>query len=279
TAGSPPSCSTASTRVLTPPVPLTLPPPFPPPFLPPHSPPQPSPATEQLPATPVQPTPDPPTSTNNGWDDGDEEEDDEDPRKDVLKEFELTVTLSKSWSGSFGFTITRSKLDGCYYIQDILDNPAKADGRLRPGDRLIMVNGHNVTNVTDEVAMRILRYSSKRLHMVLGRAVQNLLPPPPPDSLQDIIIYKTPPGQMGIKLTGGIGSKWQGIYVQEVVPNSPASEEGSIQPNDRIVYISGKCTLGMTLEDAVKACENASRKVKLKAMRDDQPVTPKGKWN
>ncbi|XP_017579550.1 FERM and PDZ domain-containing protein 2 isoform X2 [Pygocentrus nattereri] len=275
TSGSPPSCSTASTRVLTPPIPLTLPPPFLPPFLPPHSPPQ---ATEQLPATPAQPTPDPPTSTNNGWDD-DEEEDDEDPRKDVLKEFELTVTLSKSWSGSFGFTITRSKLDGCYYIQDILDNPAKADGRLRPGDRLIMVNGHNVTNVTDEVAMRILRYSSKRLHMVLGRAVQNLLPPPPPDTLQDIIIYKPPPGQMGIKLTGGIGSKWQGIYVQEVVPNSPASEEGSIQPNDRIVYISGMCTLGMTLEDAVKACENASRKVKLKAMRDDQPVTPKGKWN
>ncbi|KAI4877633.1 hypothetical protein NFI96_022984 [Prochilodus magdalenae] len=270
TAASPPA---ASTRVLTPPAPLTLPPPIPPL----DSPPQPPPATAQSSTPPAQPTPEPPISTNNGWDD--DEEDTEDPRKDVLTEFELTVTLSKSWSGSFGFTITRSKLDGCYYIQDILDNPAKADGRLRPGDRLIMVNGHNVTNVTDEVAMSILRYSSKRLHMVLGRAVQNLLPPPPPDSLQDIIIYKTPSGQMGIKLTGGIGSKWHGIYVQEVVANSPASEEGSIQPNDRIVYISGKCTLGMTLEDAVKACENASRKVKLKAMRDDQPVTPKGKWN
>lgn len=59
------------------------------------------------------------------------------------------------------------------------------------------MNGHYVTNVSDEVAMAILRYSPKRLHMVLGRAVQNLLPPPPPDSLQDIIIYKTPSGQMG----------------------------------------------------------------------------------
>ncbi|GAA6080902.1 tyrosine-protein phosphatase non-receptor type 13, partial [Tachysurus ichikawai] len=82
-----------------------------------------------------------------------------------------------------------------------------------------------------------------------------------------------------IKLRGGIGSKWQCIYVQEVVPNSPASEEGSIQPNDRIVYINGRCTLGMTLEDAVKICEHASGKVKLKAMRDDKPVTPKSKWN
>uniref|UniRef100_A0A3P8THW9 PDZ domain-containing protein n=1 Tax=Amphiprion percula TaxID=161767 RepID=A0A3P8THW9_AMPPE len=57
----------------------------------------------------------------------------------LVKEFELTVVLTKSRSGSFGFTITRSKLDNCYYIQEILDNPAKADGRLRAGDRLITV--------------------------------------------------------------------------------------------------------------------------------------------
>lgn len=56
-----------------------------------------------------------------------------------MKEFELTVLLTKSRSGSFGFTITRSKLDNCYYIQEILDNPARADGRLRAGDRLITV--------------------------------------------------------------------------------------------------------------------------------------------
>ncbi|MCI4376426.1 hypothetical protein PGIGA_G00188290 [Pangasianodon gigas] len=268
TAASPPICSTASTSASIPPTPSPLPP-----SPPSHTSPS---ETIQSPLPLAQPTS---TSTNNGWDDDEEEEDDEDPRREVFKEFELTVTLTKSRSGSFGFTITRSKLDNCYYIQEILDNPAKADGRLRAGDRLIMVNGHYVTNVSDEVAMAILRYSPKRLHMVLGRAVQNLLPPPPPDSLQDIIIYKTTSGQMGIKLRGGIGSKWQGIYVQEVVPNSPASEEGSIQPNDRIVYISGRCTLGMTLEDAVKACEHASHKVKLKAMRDDQPVTPKSKWN
>lgn len=71
----------------------------------------------------------------------------------------------------------------------------------------------------------------------------------------------------GIKLTGGIGSRWQGIYCLEVVPGSPASEEGSVQPNDKILYICGRCTLGMTLEDAVKACEIAPRKVKLKIIR------------
>ncbi|KAJ8418163.1 hypothetical protein AAFF_G00138720 [Aldrovandia affinis] len=229
------------------------------------------------PPTPVLPESKPSSQSNDAWELL--EEDEEDPRKGMMKEFELNVTLTKSWSGSFGFTITRSKLDNCYYIQEVVDNPAKADGRLRAGDRLITVNGHDMTDVTDDVAMTILRSAPKRLKMYLGRAVQNLRAPLPPDSLPDITLHKTPTGQLGIKLTGGIGSKWQGIYVLEVVPASPASEEGSIQPNDKILYICGKCTMGMTLEDAVNACESASRKVKLKATRDDQPVTPKGKWN
>ncbi|XP_029377664.1 tyrosine-protein phosphatase non-receptor type 13 [Echeneis naucrates] len=197
----------------------------------------------------------------------------------LVKEFELSVVLTKSRSGSFGFTITRSKLDNCYYIQDILDNPARADGRLRAGDRLVTVNGHDVTCVADDVAMTILRSSPRRLSMTLGRAVTNLVAPPPCDSLPDVVLYKTPSGQLGIKLTGGIGSKWQGIYCLEVVPGSPASEEGSVRPNDKILYICGRCTLGMTLEDAVKACEIAPRKVKLKIIREEQPVTPKTKWN
>ncbi|XP_078788100.1 tyrosine-protein phosphatase non-receptor type 13 isoform X4 [Oryzias latipes] len=208
-----------------------------------------------------------------------DEEEEESRRKGIVKEFELCVVLTKSRSGSFGFTITRSKMDNCYYIQEILDNPARADGRLRAGDRLITVNGHNVTSVTDDFAMTILRSSPRRLSMTLGRAVSNLVAPPPCDSLPDVVLHKTPSGQLGIKLTGGIGSKWQGIYCLEVVPGSPASEEGSVQPNDKILYISGRCTLGMTLEDAVKACEIAPRKVKLKVIREEQPVNPKAKWN
>ncbi|KAM8852417.1 tyrosine-protein phosphatase non-receptor type 13 isoform 1-T1 [Synchiropus picturatus] len=233
-------------------------------------------------ATQIQRREEPEKNTREYKDDDDDdvdEEEEESRRKGLVKEFELTVVLTKSRSGSFGFTITRSKLDNCYYIQEILDNPAKADGRLRAGDRLVTVNGHDVTSVADDVAMTILRSSPRRLSMTLGRAVTNLVAPPPCDSLPDIVLHKTPSGQLGIKLTGGIGSKWQGIYCLEVVPGSPASEEGSVQPNDKILYICGRCTLGMTLEDAVKACEIAPRKVKLKVIREETPVTPKAKWN
>lgn len=72
---------------------------------------------------------------------------------------------------------------------------------------------------------------------------------------------------LGLKLTGGAGSKLQGIYVLEIVPGSPASMEGSLQPRDQIVYICGLWTEGISLDDAVRVCEAATQNVQIKATR------------
>lgn len=48
------------------------------------------------------------------------------------------VSLVKSDKGSLGFTLTKGNDHGCY-IHDIVQDPAKGDGRLRAGDRMIMV--------------------------------------------------------------------------------------------------------------------------------------------
>lgn len=48
------------------------------------------------------------------------------------------VSLVKSEKGSLGFTLTKGNDQGCY-IHDIVQDPAKGDGRLRRGDRMIMV--------------------------------------------------------------------------------------------------------------------------------------------
>lgn len=61
----------------------------------------------------------------------------------------------------------------------------------------LQVNGHDVTSVADDVAMTILRSSPRRLSMTLGRAVTNLVAPAPCDSLPDIVLHKTPSGQLG----------------------------------------------------------------------------------
>ncbi len=48
------------------------------------------------------------------------------------------MSLVKSDKGSLGFTLTKGN-DNICYIHDIIQDPAKGDGRLRPGDRMIMV--------------------------------------------------------------------------------------------------------------------------------------------
>ncbi len=48
------------------------------------------------------------------------------------------MSLVKSDKGSLGFTLTKGNDNNCY-VHDIIQDPAKGDGRLRPGDRMIMV--------------------------------------------------------------------------------------------------------------------------------------------
>lgn len=59
----------------------------------------------------------------------------------LCQEVELKVPLVKSETGSLGFTLTKGNDHGCY-IHDIVQDPAKGDGRLRRGDRMIMVRIH-----------------------------------------------------------------------------------------------------------------------------------------
>ncbi|XP_078284474.1 FERM and PDZ domain-containing protein 2 [Rhinoraja longicauda] len=200
------------------------------------------------------------------------DDDDDEPNLPIIREYEMYVTLKKNKKGSLGFTIVRSRLDNCYYIHGVLDNPAKADGRLRAGDRLITVNGFDVTNISHENVINLLWAAPIKLTLMVGRSAQNLLPALPLEKIPDIILEKGPNGQLGLKLTGGIGSKWQGVYVLEVVPNSPASLEGSLQPRDKILYICDICTMGMTLDNAVRACDTPNGQITIKAMRDGKPV-------
>ncbi|XP_056289160.1 tyrosine-protein phosphatase non-receptor type 13-like [Pseudoliparis swirei] len=66
--------------------------------------------------------------------------------EDFVPEVELRVSLVKSEKGSLGFTLTKGNDHGCY-IHDIVQDPAKGDGTLRPGDRMITVNNTDVSNM------------------------------------------------------------------------------------------------------------------------------------
>ncbi|KAL8186794.1 UNVERIFIED_CONTAM: hypothetical protein K2H54_011643, partial [Gekko kuhli] len=207
-------------------------------------------------------------TSESEWEDLEEEE----PRN--IRETELCVTLTRSANKGYGFTVVINKVDDVLYVAEILGEPALSDGRLRRGDRLLMVNGVDALALSAEETLALLYSSPRELNLLVGRTTTEILPTFRPDDIPEITLTKGDCGQLGLKLTGGVGSQLQGISVLEIVPGLPASQEGSLQPHDQIVCICGLWTEGMTLDDAVRACEAASRYVHIRATRNGEPVIP-----
>ncbi|MBN3278013.1 PTN13 phosphatase, partial [Polyodon spathula] len=192
-------------------------------------------------------------------------------------EVELHVSLIKSEKGSLGFTVTKGSDDISCYIHDIIQDPAKSDGRLRPGDRLITVNNTDVTNMSHTEAVNFLRTTSKVVDLVLGRVLEIPKPPIELHMLPDITLQCQGGAELGLMLGGGSDSPYQVIYIADIVPGSFTSMEGSLRQLDLIHYINGVSTQELSLRESERLLELPLPTVILKATRDGQPVIPVAK--
>uniref|UniRef100_A0A663LY17 Tyrosine-protein phosphatase non-receptor type 13 n=1 Tax=Athene cunicularia TaxID=194338 RepID=A0A663LY17_ATHCN len=181
-------------------------------------------------------------------------------------EVELRVTMTKSEKGSLGFTVTKGNDNVGCYIHDIVQDPAKSDGRLRPGDRLIKVNDIDVTNMSHTDAVNFLRAAPKTVRLVLGRVLELPKMPVLPHLLPDITLmcHKE---ELGLLLSGGHDSLYQVVYISDILPRSVAAREESLHALDIIHYINGVSTQGMTLKEAKRMLETYLPKVVLKVTR------------
>ncbi|KAM5282587.1 tyrosine-protein phosphatase non-receptor type 13 isoform 10-T10 [Hipposideros larvatus] len=196
--------------------------------------------------------------------------------EDFELEVELIITLIKSEKGSLGFTVTKGNQSiGCY-VHDVIQDPAKSDGRLKPGDRLIKVNDTDVTNMTHTDAVNLLRAAPKTVRIVLGRVLELPRMPVLPHLLPDITLT-CKKEELGFTLSGGHDSLHHVVYISDINPRSVAAIEGNLQLLDIIHYVNGVSTQGMTLEEAKRALDMSLPSVVLKATRDGHPVVPNSK--
>uniref|UniRef100_A0A3Q2Q9T7 Protein tyrosine phosphatase non-receptor type 13 n=1 Tax=Fundulus heteroclitus TaxID=8078 RepID=A0A3Q2Q9T7_FUNHE len=202
------------------------------------------------------------------------------------QEAELMVSLLKSEKGSLGFTLTKGNDQGCY-IHDIVQDPAKADGRLRPGDRMIKVNNVDVNVMNHSEVVDLVRSAPQVVDLVVGRIVEAPKFPVEAHLLPDIS-FKNKCQNMqqfknlclnilfwvGLVLDGGRDSIYGALFVKDVIPGSPASKEGSLKPLDLIHYINGAPTQDLTLSESRRLLELSPDDLCLKATRDGLPVSP-----
>ncbi|XP_032880228.1 tyrosine-protein phosphatase non-receptor type 13 isoform X3 [Amblyraja radiata] len=190
---------------------------------------------------------------------------------ELQPEAELHVTLKKTEMGSLGFTVIKGDDDVGCYIHDVIQDPAKCDGRLRPCDRLIMVNGVDITSMSHTEAVDFLRSTPDTVTLVIGRVLEIPEFPIKLDMLPDITMT-CHEHETGLSLAGGSDTPYQTVYISGIAPGSAADTEGSLQPLDLIHHINGVSTYGMTAIEASRTLQNASPAIILKATRDGEPV-------
>nr|XP_029484485.1 tyrosine-protein phosphatase non-receptor type 13 isoform X5 [Oncorhynchus nerka] len=192
--------------------------------------------------------------------------------EEFVPDVELKVSLVKSEKGSLGFTLTKGNDLGCY-IHDIIQDPAKGDGRLRPGDRMIMVNNKDVSNMGHTEVVNLVRAAPRVVDLVVGRVLEAPKPPIEAHLLYDIS-FQCPDQTLGLVLDGGSDSVYGVLFIKEVLPGSVALLEGSLRPLDLVHYINGAPTLDLTLNESCRLLEISLRELTIKATRDGKPVSP-----
>uniref|UniRef100_A0A671LWI9 Tyrosine-protein phosphatase non-receptor type 20 n=1 Tax=Sinocyclocheilus anshuiensis TaxID=1608454 RepID=A0A671LWI9_9TELE len=180
-------------------------------------------------------------------------------------EVELKVSLVKSDKGSLGFTLTKGNDNNCY-IHDIIQDPAKGDGRLRPGDRMIMVNNTDVSGMNHTEVVNLVRAAPKVVDIVVGRILEPPKPPIEAHLLPDII-FQCHDESLGLVLDGGSDSGLGVLYIKDIIPGSVASAEGSLRHLDIIHYINGAPTQDLTLSESRRLLQLSLRNLSLKATR------------
>ncbi|XP_076477256.1 scribble planar cell polarity protein isoform X4 [Bombus vancouverensis nearcticus] len=164
--------------------------------------------------------------------------------------------------GSLGFSIIGgtdhsctpfgAKEPGIFISHVVPGGIAAKSGKLRMGDRILKVNGTDVTKAThQEAVMELLRPGDQ---IVL--TVQH---DPLPENYQELVITKEPGEKLGMHIKGGLrGQKGnpldhtdEGVFISKINSGGAAKRDGRLKVGMRLLEVNGTSLLGATHQEAV----------------------------
>ncbi|XP_061929572.1 protein lap4 isoform X13 [Apis cerana] len=182
------------------------------------------------------------------------------PRSTSPQEDIQDVILVKE--GSLGFSIIGgtdhsctpfgAKEPGIFISHVVPGGIAAKSGKLRMGDRILKVNGTDVTKAThQEAVMELLRPGDQ---IVL--TVQH---DPLPENYQELVITKEPGEKLGMHIKGGLrGQKGnpldhtdEGVFISKINSGGAAKRDGRLKVGMRLLEVNGTSLLGATHQEAV----------------------------
>ncbi|XP_068632911.1 disks large 1 tumor suppressor protein isoform X3 [Battus philenor] len=209
------------------------------------------------------------------------------------KEQAIEIELVKGGSG-LGFSIAGGVGNqhipgdnGIYVTKIMSGGAAHRDGRLRVGDKLLMVKNTskgdvNLDNVTHEDAVSALKASGERVQLVLVPGPRHGQPSPrtsranTPSSTANslrredvtdsneeprVVDLEKGPQGLGFNIVGG--EDGHGIYVSFLLAGGPAERSGELRRGDRLLAVNDVDITHATHEQAAKALKSTGQNVKL----------------
>jgi protein scribble len=130
---------------------------------------------------------------------------------------------------------------GIFISKIVKDGPASKTS-LRVGDRLLKVNGLDITEMSHDDCVDELKRNSSQVVLLVGHD-------PQPDGMAEIVLQKSHPDEtIGIRINGGIENKSaniydptdEGIFVVNVINGTLAHRDGRLKVGTRIMEVSKK---------------------------------------
>ncbi|XP_067326461.1 partitioning defective 3 homolog isoform X13 [Anolis sagrei] len=186
----------------------------------------------------------------------------------------LNIQLRKGTEG-LGFSITSRDVpiggSAPIYVKNILPRGAAIqDGRLKAGDRLIEVNGVDLTGKTQEEVVSLLRSTKMGGTVNLLILRQEIFYPRElraeedlvltPDGTREFLTFEIPLNDsgsagLGVSVKGNRSKENHadlGIFVKSIINGGAASKDGRLRVNDQLIAVNGESLLGKTNQDAME---------------------------
>ncbi|XP_018122669.1 partitioning defective 3 homolog isoform X9 [Xenopus laevis] len=201
------------------------------------------------------------------------------------------IQLKKGAEG-LGFSITSRDVplggSAPIYVKNILPRGAAIqDGRMKAGDRLLEVNGVDLTGRTQEEVVSLLRSTKMggAVNLLILRQEDAFHPrelnPEPsqvpnareskleeeeeelvltPDGTREFLTFEIPLNDsgsagLGVSVKGNRSKENHadlGIFVKSIINGGAASKDGRLRVNDQLVAVNGESLLGKTNQDAME---------------------------
>uniref|UniRef100_A0A8C7E0R3 Scribble planar cell polarity protein n=1 Tax=Naja naja TaxID=35670 RepID=A0A8C7E0R3_NAJNA len=204
--------------------------------------------------------------------------------------------LGFSIAGGKGSTPYRPSFPGDLHLPDCgRGGAANREGTLQVGDRVILINGVDMTEARHDQAVALLTTSPPTIALLVEReaAPQEkdlpvgprgplapsppLLPPQGETLLEEEVCLVKAGGPLGLSIVGGsdhsshpFGIHEPGVFISKVIPHGLASRSG-LRVGDRILEVNGLDLRQATHQEAVSTLLCSTPELRMVVRRDPPP--------